>query len=135
MKNQINSGNFFVEHAQVHGNYYGTSYEAIQNIINQNKLCLLDIDVQGVRTIEEKGSLPAIYIFILPSSRAELERRLRGRGTETESQIKTRLNNADKEIEYGQKDGNFDKLVVNDEVERAVGEIESYLGLDKHCNN
>jgi guanylate kinase len=72
----------------------------------------LDIDVQGVRKVKESGLSP-IYIFIAPPSREELEKRLRGRGTESEDAIKTRLANAAAELDYGQTTGNFDAIFVN----------------------
>ena len=72
----------------------------------------MDIDIQGVRQVKE-SSLKPRYVFIAPPSMDELERRLRGRGTETEEAIKTRLGNAAKELEYGQQAGNFDRVFVN----------------------
>lgn len=76
------------------------------------KICVLDIDVQGVRKVKE-SSLSPIYIFIAPPSREELEKRLRGRATESEEAIKTRLANAAAELDYGQTSGNFDRVFVN----------------------
>lgn len=76
------------------------SVEAVESVQKQGKVCILDIDVQGVQKVK-KTSLDPIYIFIAPPSKEDLEKRLRGRGTETEEQIKTRLENAAKELEYG----------------------------------
>ena len=76
------------------------------------KICILDIDVQGVRKVKESHLHPR-YIFIAPPSKEELEKRLRGRKTESEDAIRTRLANAAAELEYGQTSGNFDRVFVN----------------------
>lgn len=117
----------FVEHALVHGNYYGTSKEAIEVLQSENKITILDIDVQGVKSVKKSG-VPAKYIFIAPPSMMELENRLRGRGTETEEAIERRLGNAAKEIEYGEQDGNFDHIFLNNDVEQTVDEMIEVLG-------
>ena len=84
---------------------------------------MLDIDVQGVRNVK-KSSLTPFYVFIAPPSQAELEKRLRGRGTETEDAIQTRLANAAAELEYGQTDGNFDRVFVNADLDKCFDEME-----------
>lgn len=116
----------FVEHALVHGNYYGTSKEAIEVLQRDDKITILDIDMQGVISVKESG-IAAKYVFIAPPSMIELENRLRGRKTETEEAIQKRLGNAAKEIEYGEKDGNFDRLFVNNDVEQTVDEMVEVL--------
>jgi len=115
----------FVEYAQVHGNYYGTSKEAIEVLQKQQKITILDIDVQGVMSVKESG-IPAKYVFIAPPSMEELEARLRGRGTETEEAISKRLGNAQREIDYGTP-LNFDQLFVNRDVEKTVDEMVKVL--------
>ena len=76
------------------------SVAAVETVQSSGKICVLDIDVQGVRKVKE-SKLEPYYIFISPPSKEELEKRLRGRGTETEDAIKTRLANAAAELEYG----------------------------------
>lgn len=88
------------------------SIAAVETVQQQGKICVLDIDVQGVRKVKE-SSLDPLYIFIAPPSREELEKRLRGRATESEDAIQTRLANAAAELEYGQTTGNFDRVFVN----------------------
>ena len=118
----------FLEYAEVHGNYYGTSLEAVETVQSQGKLCILDIDVQGVQTIQSQHKLPdAIYIFIAPPSVDDLERRLRGRGTETEESLVRRLGNAQREMEYGYGEGNFDYVLVNGELDVAVEELAEQM--------
>jgi len=79
--------------------------------------------VQSVK----KSSLVAKYLFVSPPSMADLESRLRGRGTETEEKIQVRMQNATKEMEFGSGEGNFDVVVVNDDLERCFSEIVSIL--------
>jgi len=112
MKKEIEEGKF-IEYAEVHGNYYGTSVASVEKVQSAGKICILDIDVQGVQSVK-KSTLKPVYLFISPPSMEELERRLRGRGTETEEAMQKRLGNAAKELEYGQGEGNFDRVFVND---------------------
>ena len=117
IKKEIDDGKF-VEYADVHGNYYGTSVAAVESVQKQGKICILDIDVQGVRNVKT-STLDAIYIFIAPPSMEELEKRLRGRGTETEEAVVKRLNNATEEVDYGTGEGNFDRVLKNDDLEKT----------------
>jgi len=89
---------------------------------NEGKVCILDIDVQGVQNVK-KSSLQPIYIFIAPPSAQALEERLRGRGTESEADVKKRLANAAKEIAYGRGEGNFDRIFVNDDLNRTFAKL------------
>mmetsp|Transcript_12988 Transcript_12988/g.30335 ORF Transcript_12988/g.30335 Transcript_12988/m.30335 type:complete len:476 (-) Transcript_12988:114-1541(-) len=125
IQQEIDNGRF-VEHAVVHGNYYGTSKESIAALQRENKITILDIDVQGVMSVKKSG-VSARYVFISPPSMEELESRLRGRGTETEEAILKRLGNAAKEIEYGEERGNFDHVFVNHDLEKTVDEMEAIL--------
>ncbi len=81
----------------MHGNLYGTSVAAVRRVLDQGKVCILDIDVQGARSVRA-ARLGAIFTFIAPPSLEDLARRLVGRGTETVQQIQKRLNNAKAEI-------------------------------------
>lgn len=119
----------FIEHAEVHGRHYGTSIAAVEKVRNEGKICILDIDVQGCRKAREK-QLTAKYLFIAPPSLEELEKRLRGRGTEDEDMVQVRLGNAKKEIEAGEEDGLFDCVVVNDDLEKAYNQIKGLLNED-----
>ena len=120
IKQEIDDGKF-IEYANVHGNYYGTSVAAVESVSSQGKICILDIDVQGVRNVK-KSSLDAIYIFIAPPSMSELEKRLRGRGTETEEAVVKRIANAKGELDYGTAD-NFDRVFVNDDLDATFEAI------------
>eukprot|EP01012_Entosiphon_sulcatum_P014252 TRINITY_DN19310_c0_g1_i1.p1 TRINITY_DN19310_c0_g1~~TRINITY_DN19310_c0_g1_i1.p1 ORF type:complete len:226 (-),score=49.56 TRINITY_DN19310_c0_g1_i1:191-868(-) len=124
----------FLEHAKVHGNFYGTSKAAVRHVLEEkNRTCILDIDVQGCIQIHN-AKIPSLRLFVRPPSVEELERRLRGRATETEESIQRRLRNARWELNMADKnpDGLFDAFVVNDERDRAAKEIKSLI--DRHIS-
>lgn len=87
----------FLETAEVHGNLYGTSKKAVEDTLAANKVSVLDVDVQGARQIRTTG-VPAYFVFIAPPSLEELEKRLRGRGTESPTSLNGRIKNARQEI-------------------------------------
>jgi len=116
----------FLEHAEVHGNVYGTSEAAVRKVLEDGRICIIEIDVQGAAQLRKRG-FRAHYIFIDVPSEEELERRLRGRGTEKESDIELRLANAKKEMEASRQPGLVDIHVVNDKVENAVAKIFDYI--------
>ena len=103
---------------------YGTSVEAVQKVGAAGKTCLLDIDVQGAELVK-KTTLNARFVFVAPPSFEELEKRLRGRGTETEDKIQMRLKNAKGEMEYMDKPGFFDCVIVNDDLDAAYGTLKA----------
>jgi guanylate kinase len=107
----------FLEYAEVHDNLYGTSSEAIGSQLENGLDVVLDIDVQGAAILRKKGQPEATHIFISPPNLKELERRLRGRGTESEETIKLRLKNAATEIKAAAA---YEYLIINDKVDEAV---------------
>ncbi|WP_293760994.1 guanylate kinase [uncultured Aquitalea sp.] len=113
-KAMIDRGDF-LEYAEVYGNYYGTSVRWLQSRLAEGRDILLEIDWQGADQVR-KVFPDAVGIFILPPSIEELERRLRGRGTDTEEVILRRLASARSEID---RIGEYDYIVVNDDFERA----------------
>ena len=116
----------FLEHAVFGGNMYGTSRAAVARVAGEGKICVLDIDTQGVRQLKDSGLL-AKYVFIEPPSLEVLEARLRARGTETEASLERRLGAAAGELEYGRGKGNFDLVIVNDSVEKAYSQLRQLL--------
>jgi len=116
----------FLEHAIFSGNMYGTSRAAVENVRDHGKICILDIDVQGVKAIK-KTDLHPHYIFVKPQKIEDLENRLRGRKTETEESLKKRLAVAASEIEYGTTPGNFDIVIENHIIEDAYSELRQFL--------
>ncbi|KAF3781438.1 Guanylate kinase 2 [Nymphaea thermarum] len=122
MENDIREGKF-LESAAVHGNLYGTSIDAVEAVTDAGKRCILDIDVQGAKSVKA-STLEAIFIFICPPTFEELEKRLRERGTETEEQIQKRLRNAKAELEQGRSSGVFEHVLVNDDLETCYENLK-----------
>ncbi len=112
----------FLEWAEVHGNFYGTSRIDVESRLNSGTDVVLDIDIQGAAQIRENAE--PVTVFIAPPSLAELERRLSGRGTETAESLKLRLANAEKEMEAAPE---YSYLIVNDELEQAVLALQSII--------
>ena len=120
--NSVEKGEF-LEWAEFSGNCYGTNKKFVEQGLKNNENILLEIDTQGALQVKEKMN-NAVLIFIMPPSFEELEKRLRGRGTETEEAIQKRLNTVKSEMENAK---HFHYHVVNDEVDRAVEEIENII--------
>lgn len=116
----------FIEHAKFGGNYYGTSVKAVKDVAEKGKICVLDIEMEGVKQVK-KTDLNARICFLQPPSVEELERRLRSRGTEKEESIKDRLDQAKHEMAYCKAEGKNDKVVVNDDLETAYKELEEWV--------
>ena len=113
----------FLEHARVFDNYYGTSRRQVEEALKAGQDLILEIDWQGAAQI--RAALPeCISIFILPPSRPELERRLRGRGTDAEDVIQRRLRDAASDMTHWRE---FDHVVVNDEFERALADLQDVV--------
>lgn len=117
----------FLEYANFAGNYYGTKKKYIKEKFDQGYNIILEIETNGALQIKEK--MPeAVLIFIAPPSIEELEHRLRGRHTEDEATIQKRLAQVKIELERSQK---YDYTVINDSIERVVGEIERIVKNNK----
>ncbi|EFW23373.1 guanylate kinase [Coccidioides posadasii str. Silveira] len=116
----------FIEYAQFGGNYYGTSTMAVKNISEKGRVCILDIEMEGVKQVK-KTDLNARFLFLAPPSIEELERRLRGRGTETEDSLSKRLAQASNELEYAKQPGAHDKIVVNDDFDIAYKSVRDWI--------
>lgn len=125
MKKQIEQGEF-LEYAVFSGNMYGTSKRAVEEVKQAGKVCVLDIDVEGVKQIKQT-SLNPMYVFVKPPSIEELEKRLRSRQTETEESLERRLSVARTELEYGEKPGNFDITIVNDDISKAYEKLKTFV--------
>jgi len=118
----------FLEYANVYGNYYGTPLGKIEERLSEGEDILLEIDTQGALNVMKKCP-QGLFIFLMPPSLAELERRIRGRGSETEDSLQKRMGSARKEIEDGKKYG---YVVVNDTVKKAVQRIMA-IRTAEHC--
>ena len=120
----------FAEHAEVHGNCYGTLKSELLDRVRRGIDVLLDIDVQGATQLRKlcesscEFRRACVFIFIMPPSFEELERRLRARGTETEESILRRLANAKGEMEHASE---YDHVIVNDDLARAAAEFTALV--------
>ena len=117
----------FLEHALVHGSYYGTLREQVSASVAGGAVVLLDIDVQGARQVRAAG-IDAVFLFMLPPSLDILEKRLRGRATDSEEVISGRLAIAEAEMSEAPL---FDYQLVNDDVDRAVSSFLSVIAAER----
>lgn len=121
-QNCINNGEF-LEWAEFSGNFYGTKREFVEKCLENDENLILEIDTKGALQVQSLMD-NAVLIFIAPPSVQELEKRLRGRHTETEEAIQKRLNSIKLEIENSK---HFDYKIINDTVENAVKELERII--------
>lgn len=124
-RQQIRAGNF-IEHAEVHGNMYGTPRDPVDRALDEGRFYLLEIDVQGALQLKALDE-PGVYVFIAPPDMEELRRRLVGRATDTPEVIERRLQKAEDEYRERVK---YDHVVVNRDLDQAVAEVRRLAGLD-----
>jgi len=117
----------FLEYANVFSNFYGTPRGFVEETLAQGKDVLLEIDVQGALQVKESAP-DGVFIFLIPPSMEELEKRIRSRATETEEKIRERLGKANAEMSLMDK---YDYVIVNDEVDRVVEKIEAILTAER----
>ena len=119
----------FLEFAQVFGrSWYGTPREPVERQLALGKVVILDIDVQGAEQIR-KAMPDSLAVFILPPSEDELLRRLRARGREDEAAIQRRFAEAKREIAFAHSSGVYNHFVVNDDLFKAIDEVERLVRL------
>lgn len=114
----------FLEWAEVHGNFYGTSREAVTAALEKGRDLCLDIDVQGAAQVRRAADLPTVFIFIAPPSLEVLEQRLRGRNTDAPEVIARRLDNARREMTEASW---YDYRIINDQLARAEAELRGII--------
>lgn len=117
----------FLEHAEYVGNSYGTPAAPVDNDLSQGFNVILDIEVQGAAQVMEKRP-DAVSIFLCPPSLEELERRLRGRGTDSEEKIRDRLMAAHREYAQAHK---YSYIIINDDADTAVRELDAIITAEK----
>lgn len=115
----------FIEHAEVHGNMYGTLKAPMEEAIEAGKVYIVEIDVQGALQLKAL-QVEGVYVFVAPPDFEVLRQRLSGRGTETPEVLERRLKKAEDEYRERIK---YDHIVVNDDLDRAVEEIRGIVGL------
>ncbi|CAH8587023.1 unnamed protein product [Dicrocoelium dendriticum] len=127
MMQDISEGKF-LEHAEFAGNMYGTSRAAVKQVMDSGRICVLDVEMEGVKSIHAvRPALNAQFILIRPLSLDSLESRLRGRGTETEETLQRRIARAKLDLDFadcevGQK--LFHKVIINEQLDEAYKELE-----------
>ncbi|MBM9520141.1 guanylate kinase [Desulforhopalus vacuolatus] len=114
----------FLEFAEVHDNFYGTNRQSVMAQAKGGSDVILDIDVQGAEIIRNERIISAAHIFIAPPGLEELERRLRGRGTEDDSTVTLRMKNAEQEMTAASE---YQYLMVNDDLGSAVNTLKSII--------
>lgn len=119
--------NLFLEHANVFGNYYGTSKNTTETLLQKGVDVILEIDWQGAQQVR-KLMPKSRSIFILPPSKEELERRLRGRDTDTEDVIAKRLGQSCDDIKHYDE---FDYIVINDDFNESVQQLASIFSANR----
>ncbi|XP_060519231.1 uncharacterized protein LOC132697687 isoform X2 [Cylas formicarius] len=124
MKKAVDNGEF-LEHAVFSGNYYGTSFRAIEEIAKRGRVPVMDIDMQGVKQVKTK--IKSWSVFVQPPSLAELRERLVRRKTETETSLERRLAKAMDEIKFGLTRGNFDAVIMNVDLDKAYAELKGFV--------
>jgi guanylate kinase len=118
----------FLEHAEVFGNCYGTPKEPVMDALAGGLDVLFDIDWQGAQQLRALAGEDMVSVFILPPSRQELERRLRGRAEDTPEVIAQRMAKADNEISRWSE---YDYVIVNDDLDKAQVQVASILAAER----
>ena len=124
------NSNFFLEHAKVHDNWYGTSLDFVQSKLSSGVNLILEIDVQGFRQINDL-SFSYDSIFILPPSMHSLEERIKSRGDEDLESINLRLRNAKDELAYANE---YRHIIINDSFDDAENELFGIIAQEKSLN-
>jgi guanylate kinase len=113
----------FLEYARVFDNWYGTGRQQVNDLLERGHSVLLEIDWQGARQVR-KAAPEAITVFVLPPSLPELERRLRGRGTDEEATIRRRLDDALSDMAHWDE---FDRVLINDDLDQAAAALAAIV--------
>jgi len=124
-KKRIDAGEFAEWEMVYEGKYYGTLKSELQRIWNENKVPLLDVDVNGGLNVQQQYRFSTLSLFIQPPSLEELKKRLQARGTETPESLAARINKASFELTFKEK---FDKPIINDVLENACTEAANVVG-------
>lgn len=122
---QLIKNDSMVEWAQFSQNMYGTSKEALKNVQSTGKTCILDIELEGVKSIKKSG-IEAKFILIKAPNLQELKSRLIERGSENEASLESRLKRAKDDLEYAEKHNLYDITIINDNVENSFQEFKEY---------
>ena len=119
---------YFVEYVEYSGNLYGTSGTAVQAVADAGKTCILIIDIQGMLIFKQMPEFHACYVFIAPPSLDELKRRMGTRldAIKDPNERRLRLETAEYELTYAKREGYWDLVMVNDDLERAYAQLKQF---------
>jgi guanylate kinase len=130
----------FLEHAEVHGNTYGTSRRSLHDLNSRGVIGILEIDVRGAQQVMDawRGKQRPLCVFVAPTDLAALEARLRGRGTEDDATIARRMHGARRELAFVHSEVGmalFDAIIVNADLQDAYAcqHLQSGFALGRHC--
>ena len=127
---EMRANDAFLECAEVFDHWYGTSQEYIQSLLDRGRSVLLEIDWQGAAQVRSRRP-DAVFVFIMPPSRDELERRLRGRRTDSEAVIQRRLRQALSDMAHWSE---FDYVIINDDLDKAAAELADIVSTGRAEN-
>ena len=123
----IKQGEHFLEYTEFGGNFYGTSNQAVQDLRDHGKVCVLDVELNGVKAFRKSG-IDARYVYIAPPSMEELRKRLELRGSETTESLEKRLAMAKRESDAAKNTPElYDRIIVNDDLDRAYAEFREFV--------
>ena len=120
--------NEFLEHALVFGNKYGTPRAPVMKALEDGKDVLFDIDWQGTQQLKQQARDDLASVFVVPPSKAELERRLRIRAQDSEEVVRQRMAKASDELSHWAE---YDYLLMNDDIQHAMGKLEEILRVER----
>ncbi len=125
---QMVRGGEFLEHATVFGNRYGTPKAAVEKLLAAGRDVLFDIDWQGAQQLSQKARDDLVRVFVLPPSRAELERRLKERAQDSAEVVARRMAEANNEISRWSE---YDYVIINDDVEKALAQLQAVVAAER----
>ncbi|MBY5738603.1 guanylate kinase [Rhizobium leguminosarum] len=125
---RLRDSDALLEWAEVHGNFYGTPREPVEQAMAEGRDMLFDIDWQGAQQLQEKMSADVVSIFVLPPTMTELQSRLHRRAEDSEEVIQTRLANSRAEIAHWRE---YDYVIVNDDLNAALDAVQSIVKAER----
>ncbi|MBY2922615.1 guanylate kinase [Rhizobium leguminosarum] len=125
---RLRDSDALLEWAEVHGNFYGTPREPVEQAMGEGRDMLFDIDWQGAQQLQEKMSADVVSIFVLPPTMTELQSRLHRRAEDSEAVIQTRLANSRAEIAHWRE---YDYVIVNDDLNAALDAVQSIVKAER----
>ncbi|TBA89528.1 guanylate kinase [Rhizobium ruizarguesonis] len=125
---RLRDSDALLEWAEVHGNFYGTPREPVEQAMAEGRDMLFDIDWQGAQQLQEKMSADVVSIFVLPPTMTELQSRLHRRAEDSEEVIQTRLANSRAEIAHWRE---YDYVIINDDLNAAFDAVQSIVKAER----